>query len=244
MNVIAPMAGICNGDFLKKFTNENVDVLTLGGYATDMKTYNASVNIKNLGRDEFIIKPDVLNYEIKRQADIIHSFNPHWNGLICVNLRGTSASSFTSFKYNDSIDILEVNAHCRQPQMCNIGAGEALLRDVNRFRSILEEVSSHTKYDLSVKIRANVNGVDTLEIIDIINEYPAIKYIHIDAMKPGIPTADYELLNQIRKNTKKHIIANNSVTSHEDYLKMLSSGADSVSVARAAIYEDVRNIFK
>ena len=41
-----------------------------------------------------------------------------------------------------------------------------------------------------------------------------------------------------------HLIGNNSVTTREDYEKMLDSGADSVSVARAAMDGDVTNIFK
>jgi len=48
--------------------------------------------------------------------------------------------------------ILEINAHCRQPEMLELGAGEALLRDVPRLCEYIRDIKK-TGVVLSVKIR-------------------------------------------------------------------------------------------
>jgi TIM-barrel protein len=54
-------------------------------------------------------------------------------------------------------------------------------------------------------------------------------------MKPGFDTADYDLIESIHDETNLFIIGNNSIKSIESARKMLSSGADGISIARAAI---------
>ena len=39
MNVLSAMAGITDGNFCKKFTKENIDIVTISGYNSDLKTY-------------------------------------------------------------------------------------------------------------------------------------------------------------------------------------------------------------
>lgn len=243
MNILGAMAGICDGNFTKIFTNQNVDIITLGGFSCDIPTYKASCMIKNQGRREFTIKPCDLNKFIQDNVKIIQDFNSEWMGKIMVNIRGCMPESFKLLKNNSSIDILEVNAHCRQKPVRCANAGQSLVENLEVFEEIICEVSSHENYETSVKLRANVENVDILEVIDIINNYP-VKYIHVDAMKPGIMDADYDIIREISENTHKHIIANNSVTTHENYQKMLEHGAESVSVARAALSGDITHIFK
>ena len=72
MNVLGAMAGICDGKFTKKFTNQNVDIITLGGFSCDIPTYEASCMIKDMGRDEFTIKPCNLSNYITDNVKIIN----------------------------------------------------------------------------------------------------------------------------------------------------------------------------
>ena len=90
------------------------------------------------------------------------------------------------------------------------------------------------KSKVSVKIRANVQGVDDLEIARTI-EHTGADYLHVDAMKPGFNSADYELIKLIRQETSLFIIGNNSIRNVESARKMFSAGADGISIARAAI---------
>ncbi|WP_455645813.1 tRNA-dihydrouridine synthase [Methanosphaera sp.] len=242
MNVLSAMAGITDGEFCKKFTKQNVDMITLGGYNTDMESFKAGLENSVDNRREFLTCPHHLSVEVSEQVELIKEYNPSWNGLINVNLRGTKPDSFKLLKDNKDIDILEINAHCRQTATVNAGAGQALLQNTDLLSEILEEVSQHSNYDLCVKIRANVDNVDTLKIIELIESYN-VKYLHVDATNPGVMEADYDILNKITSSTNMHVIGNNSVTCHEDYLKMKNTGVDSVSVARAAMDGDVTHIF-
>lgn len=243
MNVLSAMAGITDGNFCKEFTKQNIDIVTIGGYNSDFETFKAGLENSTKNRREFLTCPHHLSDEISEQVDIIKKYNPSWKGFINVNIRGTKAESFKILENNKDIDILEVNAHCRQESTVNAGAGQALLKNVKNLESILEEVTSHKNYDISVKIRANVDGVDTMQIVEAIESYD-IKYIHVDATNPGIMEADYNIINKISNNTNMHLIGNNSVNSHEDYMQMINNGADSVSVARAALNKDISEIFK
>ena len=124
-----------------------------------------------------------------------------------------------------------------------MGAGQALLKDEKTLLEMINTLCENTKFDISVKIRANVEGVDTLKIVEAIESYP-VKYLHVDAYNPGIDEADYEIINRIASTSSMHLIANNSVTSHDVYEKMLECGADSVSVARSALDGDITHIFQ
>lgn len=245
MNVLAAMAGINNGEFCKKFTKQGVDIITLGGYNIELDTFKAGLEIMTSddnNRKEFFTCPHHLSEDITEEATIIREFNPSWNGKISVNLRGIDPNSFKVVYSNDNVDIIEVNAHCRQEPMLKANAGQKLLEDTEQLSKILEEVTNNSGKEISVKIRTNVENVDTLKIIELLNSYN-IDYIHVDATKPGVMEADYDMINKISQNTNIHIIGNNCVTAHEDYLKMLDSGANSVSVARAALNGDIGHIF-
>ena len=83
-------------------------------------------------------------------------------------------------------------------------------------------------------MRANVEGVDDLEIAKLAED-SGVDYLHIDAMKKGVFDADYDLIKKIANETNIFIIGNNSVNSIENAQKMLESGANGFSIARAAI---------
>ena len=43
MNVLSAMAGISDGEFCKKFTKQNVDIITLGGFNMDLPCFKAGL---------------------------------------------------------------------------------------------------------------------------------------------------------------------------------------------------------
>ena len=243
MNVLSAMAGINDGEFCKKFTKQGIDVITLGGFNMDVPTFKAGLeNISQNKRKEFFTCPHHLSEDLTEFIDIIRDYNPQWKGKISVNLRATNSEPFALLYNNENIDIIEINAHCRQAPMIEAKTGQVLLSNPNVLSEMLEEVTTNSGKETSVKIRANVEGVNILEIVELIESYN-VDYLHVDAMKPGVDTADYDILNKICSNTSVHVIGNNSVRTHEDYLKMIENGADSVSVARAALEGDIDHIF-
>lgn len=237
------MAGITDGEYCKKFTKQNVDIITIGGFNADLQTFKAGLENGANKRKEFLTCPHHLPEDLYEQSEIIHNYNPKWNGLISANIRATKPEAFETLTDVKGIDIIEVNAHCRQIPTVTSGGGQALLENPTILSSILDYLDDKMKKDVSVKIRCNVPNVNTLEIMDIISSHN-VKYLHIDATNPGIDTADYDCLNKISNHCNMHIIGNNSVKTHDDYVKMLDNGADSVSVARASLEGDLTKIFK
>jgi TIM-barrel protein len=112
--------------------------------------------------------------------------------------------------------------------------GQALLENPEILYDFVSKVVKHCKKKVSVKIRANVVGVDDITIAKAINDAGA-DYIHVDAMKPGYDCADFGVIKSIKSSVDLFIIGNNSIRDVESARQMFSSGADGISVARAAI---------
>lgn len=242
MNVLSAMAGINDGEFCKKFTKQGVDVITLGGFNMDVPTFKAGLENMTNNRKEFFTCPHHLSEDIDEFISFIREYNPKWKGKISANLRATTPEPYALLYNNDNIDILEINAHCRQAPMLEAKTGQYLLSNPKTLGDMLEEVTTNSNKEVSVKIRANVEGVNPLEIVELIESYN-VNYLHVDATNPGVDCADYDILNEICGKTSTHVIGNNSVRTREDYQKMLENGAESVSVARAALEGDVDHIF-
>jgi TIM-barrel protein len=218
----APMAGITDSRFAAKFSNAGLVVL--GGYNLDERTNEAARKEMMRGRKEFV--PDnpmnFLKQEIIASKDLT---------TIAVNVRAASLEPFVQAAHLARTygAILEINAHCRQPEMLELGAGEALLRDVPRLCEYIKEIKK-TGVVLSIKTRANV--VNDVELAKAIEKAGA-DIIHIDAMHPqGV---DIGVIKRIRNSTYLFIIGNNSIVDFECAKEMFSRGADMVSVARGVL---------
>jgi len=132
--------------------------------------------------------------------------------------------------------ILEVNAHCRQDEMCTAGAGETLLRDTDR---LCEQVAaaSDAGADVSVKVRAEVDGVHLPTLAKAI-EHAGADAIHVDAMDSR------RVVRDVVEATDLFVVANNGIRHREDVFEYFAYGADAVSVGRPSRDpDDVRSIY-
>ncbi len=120
--------------------------------------------------------------------------------------------------------ILEVNAHCRQAEMCEAGAGETLLRDTDRLAAQVRS-ASEAGATTSVKLRAEVEGVDLVETARAA-ERAGASVIHVDAMDSEPVVAE------LREATDLFLLANNGVRDRGTTHEYLEYGADAVSVGR------------
>ena len=218
----APIAGITDSGFAAKFANAGLVVL--GGFNLDARTNDAARKELARGRKEFVSDHpmDLLKKELKASEGLTS---------IAVNVRAASLEPFVEAARlaKDSSAILEINAHCRQPEMLELGAGEALLRDVPGLCEYIREIKK-TGVVLSVKTRANV--VNDVELAKAIEKAGA-DIIHIDAMhQDGM---DVGVIKRVRNFTDLFIIGNNSVVDFESAKEMFSHGADMVSVARGLL---------
>ncbi|MFC6942939.1 tRNA-dihydrouridine synthase [Salinirubellus sp. GCM10025818] len=120
--------------------------------------------------------------------------------------------------------ILEVNAHCRQDEICAAGGGETLLRETDRLAEQVRTASG-AGAAVSVKVRAEVDGVDLVTTARAC-ERAGADVFHVDAMDSEPVIAD------LREATDLFLIANNGVRDRETAHEYLGYGADAVSVGR------------
>ena len=231
LKVVAPMAGITNADFLNKVIPYGFNVATFGGYSLDDPTIDASKKIIERGRKEFDFPLDMIFSHIGNEVASIKKVHP--NVKVSANVRATNPQPIIEAGNIKDLDIVEINCHCRQDEILAIGCGQNMLNrpDLSDF---ISQIVDNVKSEVSVKIRANVEGTDTFEIAGLIEDAGA-DYLHIDAMKKGVFDADWELLEKICSNVDIKVIGNNSVNSEDNVKKMLSTGVDGFSIARSVI---------
>ena len=231
IKVVAPMAGITDSEFLNKVIPYGFDVATLGGYSLDQATIDASRKIIERGRREFDFPLDEIFTHIENEANSIKKV--HKNVKVSANVRATTPQPIIEAGNIRDLDIVEINCHCRQKEITDIGCGQEMLirKDLGDF---ISEVVDNVSSEVSVKIRANVEGTDTLKLASLIEESGA-DYLHIDAMKKGVFEADWELLTEISNNVNIKVIGNNSVNSQVNLQKMIETGVDGFSIARSLI---------
>ena len=231
MKVVAPMAGISNSDFLNKVIPYGFDVATLGGYSLDAPTIEASKRIVERGRKEFDFPLTEIFSHIENEVVSIKKV--HNDVKVSANVRATTPQPIIEVGSIKKLDIVEINCHCRQDEIRFIGCGQEMLKrpDLEKF---ISQIVDGVECEVSVKIRANVDGIDTLKVAKII-EYAGADYLHIDAMKKGVFDADYNLVKEICDNTNIKVIGNNSINSEENLKKMVQTGVYGFSIARAVI---------
>ena len=231
IKVLAPMAGITDAKFCLKLIPFGFDMVTLGGYNIDSATIDAGEKILQRGRPEFSINEEDYFDTIYNQAKEIKE---NWNGIISVNLRSTTPDPIIEISRIKEVDVVEINAHCRQNEITEIGCGQAMLNDLEHLEEFSSEVVKKSSAKVSVKFRANVPNLDDLKIAKVI-ESAGCDFIHIDAMKPGFNYADLDIIHEISQNIDTFLIGNNSIIDIDSAKKMLDAGANGISIARAAM---------
>ncbi|MBS1263412.1 MAG: hypothetical protein MAG715_00593 [Methanonatronarchaeales archaeon] len=211
---LASVAGVTDPGFAE--TVPGIGMACVGGYSLDGPTRRASREIAKRGRDEF------GGVTIEGLADEASS-----SGVPCVvNARSVSVEPL--LRLADGGVAVEINAHCRQPEMVEVGAGEALLLDPEGLSSWVDSVKVAGGV-VGVKTRANV--VDDGELAASVEPH----FLHVDAVGPG--GYDLDAIRVTRENFDGVILGNNSVRGVEDAEAMMDAGADVVSAARPALTE-------
>ena len=224
------MAGITNAEFAMKLIPYGFDTVTIGGYNTDNESIDACERIIARGRKEFNYPKEEIYRVIENEVNTIKD---NFDVSVSANLRGTTPDPLIEISKIANLDIIEINCHCRQEELVEACCGQAMLLRPD-LEDYINEVVKKSQSQVSMKVRANVEGVDNLEIAKLAEDC-GVDYLHIDAMKKGVRDADFDLIKQISDNTNIFIIGNNSINSIAQAEKMLNAGANGISIARAAI---------
>ncbi|MGZ4903368.1 MAG: methanogenesis marker 9 domain-containing protein [Halobacteriota archaeon] len=217
--VLASIAGLTDSSFA---ASRSVGLAILGGYNADAATIKAARSLIKKGRSEFAYEqPKSI---IENELGIMKT-----TGMAAaVNVRSATLEPVLEIAecVRDKHAILELNAHCRQPEMQAVGVGQRMLSDLDKLEQWIRELKQ-TDVTLIVKIRAGIT--EDIALTKKIDRAGA-DAVHVDTMDMG-----HKLIKKIRDQTSLKIIANNSIIDYNSAYKMLSMGADLVSVARAAI---------
>ena len=192
----------------------------LGGVALDEPTREAAREMVDREREEFL-PADPVAFVDDQLTQLDEAFlRPG------VNVRTTTLGPLrevaTVCASHDAV--LEVNAHCRQDEMCAAGAGESLLRDSERLCEQVE-AASEAGADVSVKVRAELPDVHLPTLAKAV-ERAGADAVHVDAMDSR------RVVRDVADATDLFVVANNGVRTREDVFEYLSYGADAVSVGR------------
>jgi TIM-barrel protein len=198
----------------------HVGAAFLGGIALDEPTRAAARELVARDRSEFLPE-DPLAFVDDQLAAL--SDAPLVPGF---NVRATSSAPVrdAAAVCADRDAILEVNAHCRQDEMCAAGAGESLLRDGDRLCTYVR-AAAETDATVSVKVRTEVEGVDLPALSTRLADAGA-DIVHVDAMDSESVVGD------VAQATGAFVLANNGVRDRDTVREYLDYGADGVSVGR------------
>ena len=195
----------------------------LGGICLDEPSRRAAEEMVDVrDRDEFL--PDdpfeFIDTELAALSDV-----PIRTGF---NVRSTTPGPIArAGKICAAHDaIIEVNAHCRQAELCSVGCGETLLANTDRLVTVVRS-AAETNAVVSVKVRAEVPGVD-LPVTAKRVAAAGADVLHVDAMDSERVIAEIDAA----VGTSLFVIANNGIRDRETAFEYLRYGADAVSVGR------------
>lgn len=194
----------------------------LGGIALDEQSRTAArTMVRDRDRTEFL-PPDphgFIERELGALADvpITTGFNVRSTTREPIIHAGEICSRYDS--------ILEINAHCRQPELCTVGCGESLLKATDRLCSFVG-AAAETGVTVSVKVRAEVDGVDLIDTARRVVAAGA-RILHVDAMD-----SESVIRDLTTAPVDAFVIANNGVRGPTSVAEYFAFGADAVSVGR------------
>ncbi|WP_440006008.1 tRNA-dihydrouridine synthase [Halomicrococcus sp. SG-WS-1] len=212
----------------------HVGAAFLGGIALDDPTRAAARELVARDREEFL--PDDPVAFVDRQLGALDDapLRPGFN-VRAASPEPVGAVAAVCRRHGA---MLEVNAHCRQDEMCAAGAGEALLRDPDRLCGQVR-AAADAGATVSVKVRTEVADVDLPELAGRVAAAGA-DAVHVDAMDSEAVVAD--VVAAVPDDC--FVVANNGVRDAATVREYLDYGADAVSVGRPsddpAVLERVR----
>jgi len=219
----ASLSGAADAGWARRVA-PHVDCAVLGGLALDGPTRAAARELVARDREEFL-PADPLAWAREQFAALADA--PVRPGL---NVRASDpeAVAAAADACAEAGAVLEINAHCRQAEMCAAGAGESLLREPDRLRAQVAAAGAAPR--VSVKVRAEVTD---LRRVARAASAAGADVLHVDAMDtPGSVRRASEAAPDLS------VVGNNGVRDRETARRYLARGADAVSVGRPTTDQD------
>ena len=139
-----------------------------------------------------------------------------------------------------SPDIIDINMGCPAPKIACNGSGSALMKNPELCGKIVETVKKAVPVPVTVKIRKgwdknSVNAVEVAKICELAGA-DAITVHGRTREQQYMPSADWDIIAQVKHAVKIPVIGNGDVTSAESAAKMIEqTNCDLVMIGRAAL---------
>ncbi|GAB3418509.1 tRNA-dihydrouridine synthase [Haloparvum alkalitolerans] len=231
----ASLSGVADAAWARAVA-DRVGCAFLGGVSLDPPSRAAARDLVARDREEFLPADPVAF--VDDQLAALEESGAGADLRPAVNLRSATPEPLREAARvcADRGAIAEVNAHCRQPELCAVGCGERLLREPARLREHVRAAAG-AGATVSVKVRAEVPGVDLPAVAVAVAEAGA-DLVHVDAMDSEAVVGD--VVDALReragegsdRSERPFVIANNEVRDRATVREYLAHGADAVSVGR------------
>ncbi len=138
-------------------------------------------------------------------------------------------------------DIIDINMGCPVPKVAiRAQAGSALLKDINKIKSIVSSVVKSVSVHVTVKIRSgwDEKSINAVEVAKACEESGAKAItIHARTRSQGYSgKADWNIIKSVKKNVSIPVIGNGDVTSCYLAKQMLDeTGCDAVMIGRGVL---------
>ncbi len=137
-------------------------------------------------------------------------------------------------------DIIDINMGCPAPKIVNNGCGSALMKDPELCGRIVAAVKKSVDVPVTVKLRKgwDKNSVNAVEVAKICEQAgaDAVTVHGRTREQQYMPSADWDIIKQVKKSVSIPVIGNGDVTSAELAAKMYEyTGCDLVMIGRGAL---------
>ncbi len=141
---------------------------------------------------------------------------------------------------NNYCDILDINMGCPAPKVVKNGDGSKLLLDLEKVKTIAEEVVKVSNNPVTAKIR---KGWDSSKVVAVevakILEQAGISAITIHGRTREeffSGEVDLDIIKKVKESVKIPVIGNGNITNEETALKMFEyTGVDGIMLGRGVI---------
>jgi tRNA-dihydrouridine synthase B len=137
-------------------------------------------------------------------------------------------------------DIVDLNVGCPAPRILAMGAGSALLKDLEQLRKICTSITDAitTPFTLKMRIGLSENHMTYKQMVDICNAtgVAALK-VHGRTTKQGYSgKSDWTIIKEIKEMASMPIIGNGDIFDPKFAQEMMEySGVDAIMIGRGAL---------
>ncbi|MBI2421224.1 MAG: tRNA dihydrouridine synthase DusB [Candidatus Hydrogenedentes bacterium] len=162
---------------------------------------------------------------------------------VAIQLYGSGEESMeqaTEIAEMAGADFIDINCGCWVKKVAHRGDGAGLLRDLNKFKAVVQSVQRGTKLPVTVKTRLgwDENSYVILDVAPMLEDLGVQALtVHCRTRKQGYTgQADWNWLARIKEASKIPLIANGDINTPEDVKACFDLGCDGVMIGRGAIH--------